>query len=138
MQPWQRGWQRGSQLLIYQKQQKQTTEITATALPGAGYVLLSLKHNLIFKCRKSATCTHVSGLLNAMVSMVPAQFQASPSTTDDMESLLLITSYTCKWKAPKKRKESKMKCLRSYLKTFLWSLMQKELKSYLKTLIHVP
>ena len=70
------------------------------------YVSLNLKHNLIiFNCRKSATCAHVSGLLHALVSLAPAQFQATPSTTDDVESPLPITSYTCNWKVPKKRKE---------------------------------
>ena len=74
---------------------------------------VSLNHIIIFvDYRKSATCTHVSGLLHALVSLVPAQFQAEPSTTstaNDVEPPLPITSYTCKWKAPRKRKESNMK-----------------------------
>ena len=78
-------------------------------LLGMYYVSLNLKCNLIFNCRKSATCTHVSGLLHALVLLAPAQFQATPSTTDDIELPLPITSYSCKWKVPKKRKESNMK-----------------------------
>ena len=59
--------------------------------------------------RKSATCTHVCDLLHALVSLIPVQLQTTPSTTDDMETPLPITSYTCKWKVPWKRKESNMK-----------------------------
>ena len=73
------------------------------------YVSLNLNYNLIFNCRKSATCTHVSGLLHALVSLTPAQLLATPSITDDMESPLPITLYTCKWNVPRKRKESNMK-----------------------------
>ena len=78
-------------------------------LLGMYYVSLNLKHNHIFKCRKSVACTHASSLLYALASLAPARFQVTPSTTDDMESPLPITSYICKWKAPKKRKESNMK-----------------------------
>ena len=74
---------------------------------GMYYVSLNLTHNLIiFNCRKSATCTHVSGLLHALVSLAPEQFQATPSTTDDVESPLPITSYTCKWKSLRKEKRA--------------------------------
>ena len=47
------------------------------------YVSLNLKFNFIFNCRKSTTCTHVFGLFHTLVSLAPAQFQATPSTTDD-------------------------------------------------------
>ena len=57
-------------------------------LLGMYYVSLNLNYNLIFNCRKSATCTHVSGLLHALVSLTPAQLQATPSITDDMESYI--------------------------------------------------
>ena len=55
--------------------------------------------------RKSATSTHISGLFHVLVSLTPAQFQATPSTIDDMESPFPITSYTCKWEIPRKRRE---------------------------------
>ena len=73
------------------------------------YVSLNLKFNFIFNCRKSTTCTHVFGLFHTLVSLAPAQFQAMPSTTDDIELPLPITLYTYKWKVSRKRKESNMK-----------------------------
>ena len=80
------------------------------------YVSLNLKCIFIFNCRKSTTCTHVLGLFHTLVSLVPAQFQATPSTTDDIELPLPITLYTCKWKVPRKRKESNMKMSDGLLK----------------------
>ena len=59
-------------------------------------------------CRKSASCTHVSGLLHALVAMCPSFPSASmdPSSDDPQEEALPITSYACQWKPPRKRKES--------------------------------
>ena len=44
------------------------------------------------------------------MSLAPSQFQVEPAQTADYEEPSLpITSYTCKWKVPRKRKESNMK-----------------------------
>ena len=69
---------------------------------------------LAFFHRQSASCTHVSALLHALVALTPIQFTA-PSSSDPLvdaeESTdsLPITSYPCVWKAPKKRKQSNLK-----------------------------
>lgn len=58
-------------------------------------------------CSESASCTHVSGLLHALVAMCPKQI----SLTTDLntpEEPLPITSYACQWKQPRKRKESSL------------------------------
>ena len=64
-------------------------------------------YNLLF--RNSASCTHVSALLHALVSLTSPQFQISPNESTAMDHLadeIPITSLPCQWKAPKKRKES--------------------------------
>ena len=60
-------------------------------------------------CRKSASCTCVSGLLHALVAMspsFPSHSVMDPSTSEPEEEALPITSYVCQWKPPRKRKES--------------------------------
>ena len=60
-------------------------------------------------CRKSASCTRVSGLLHALVAMspsFPSHSVMDPSTSEPEEEALPITSYVCQWKPPRKRKES--------------------------------
>ena len=65
--------------------------------------------------RKSASCTHISALLHALVSMTASQFQLQPTAgipeadllgTDD--ETVPVTSQPCQWKQPRKRKESTM------------------------------
>lgn len=58
--------------------------------------------------RLSASCTHVSGLLHALVGLCPDSFQHPGGTSDmgELEEVLPITSYACQWKPPCKRKES--------------------------------
>ena len=72
-----------------------------------------LMTSFIFPCRKSASCTHVSGLLHALVGLAPAQFQDStkePSTqVGHSEEPLPITSFECQWKPPRTRKESNLR-----------------------------
>ena len=61
-------------------------------------------------CRQSATCTHVSALLHALVAMTPVQFSVpSSEATTLAEETLPVTSYPCQWKPPCKRKESNWK-----------------------------
>lgn len=61
-----------------------------------------------FACRKSASCTHVSALLHALSGLTSSKCRPLPidSSDDEEESLLPITSQLCKWKVPKKRKDS--------------------------------
>ena len=58
-------------------------------------------------CRESASCTHVSGLLHALVTMSPKQISLA-TTPSTPEEPLPITSYACQWKQPRKRKESSL------------------------------
>lgn len=69
---------------------------------------VSLFDCFVFYHRVSASCTHVSGLLHALVSISQEPFAAAMgvSETEDEEAPLPITSYACQWKLPRKRKES--------------------------------
>ena len=58
---------------------------------------------------KSATCTHVSALLHALVAMTPTHLNPSSSGDNVTEEDLPVTSYPCQWKPPRKRKESNLK-----------------------------
>ena len=67
--------------------------------------------------RKSATCTHVSAVLHALVAMTTSgsQLRLQPTCTtastvqsDDEEEVMPVTSYLCQWKVPKKRKDSSL------------------------------
>ena len=65
----------------------------------------------LLPCRKSASCTHVSALLHALVSMTTPQFQLRPTESpgtllSDEEESQPVTSLPCQWKPPRKRKES--------------------------------
>ena len=58
----------------------------------------------------SASCTHVSALLQALVAMTPVQFQLRPSNPPSLsleEDNLPVTSYLCQLKPPRKRKEER-------------------------------
>ncbi len=62
-----------------------------------------------FFLRKSASCTHMSALLHALVAMSPAKFHLQPglpAINEEDEEALPVTSYPCQWKEPRKRKES--------------------------------
>ena len=66
-----------------------------------------------FFYRKSASCTHVSAVLHALVAMTTAGFKPQSTTVqtilaDDEEEVMPVTSYLCQWKVPKKRKESNL------------------------------
>lgn len=69
---------------------------------------LSLLTNL-FLCvySESASCTHVSGLLHALVAMCPKKISLTTDSSTPEEPLP-ITSYECEWKKTRKRKESAM------------------------------
>ena len=65
---------------------------------------------IFYFCRNSASCTHVLALLHALASLTSPQFSLAPSNSDECpdEEVLPITSLPCRWKPPKKRKESTM------------------------------
>ena len=60
--------------------------------------------------RNSASCTHVSAILHALVAMTNKNTSRSAPTTSSQSDcgsdILPVTSYLCQWKVPKKRKES--------------------------------
>jgi len=68
-------------------------------------------------CRKSASCTHVSAVLHALVTLTTTGFQlqpALPSTSlpDEEDAIMPVTSYLCQWMVPtvfKKRAYRKQK-----------------------------
>ena len=67
-------------------------------------------------CRKSASCTHVSALLHALVSLTAPQFQLQPSELESQDVLhscdeetVPVTSRPCQLKAPKKSEASFIK-----------------------------
>jgi len=77
------------------------------------YVSLKLAFFTFYLCRKSASCTHVSAVLHALVALTTTGFQlqpALPSTSlpDEEDAIMPVTSYLCQWKVPKKRKESNL------------------------------
>ena len=70
---------------------------------------------IIIAFRESASCTHISALLHALVAMRPGPESGTPVSaplttgdSDDDENLPVM-SFTCQWKAPRKRKESTLK-----------------------------
>ena len=78
------------------------------------FLFLSPSFSLSFPflfCRLSASCTHISAVLHALVAMTPTEFlqQPSASTSGDDNESLPCTSYPCQWKQPKKRKESNLR-----------------------------
>ena len=61
----------------------------------------------------SASCTHVSAVLHALVAVTAKNFQVQPalastSLADEEDEVMPVTSYLCQWKVPKKRKESNL------------------------------
>ena len=65
---------------------------------------------LYLLCRKSASCTHISALLHALVSLTPTSFEppVANQPTSGEETALPVTLFLCQWNAPKKRKESNL------------------------------
>ena len=61
--------------------------------------------------RKSASCTHVSAMLHALVAMSPIHFVASSDMAflEGDDEAIPVTSLPCRWKVPKARKESNLK-----------------------------
>ena len=56
---------------------------------------------------KSASCTHVSALLHALSALhAPSAFEPPMQEVDSDVESLPCTSQPCRWKPPKKRKES--------------------------------
>ena len=81
-----------------------------------GILLHYAKWHICIFCRKSASCTHISAVLHALVALTSSGgsgFQlkpALPSTSlpDEEDEVMPITSYLCQWKVPKKQKESNL------------------------------
>ena len=70
------------------------------------------KYKIYLFCRKSATCTHVSALLHALVVLSPSESippVVADRREDDSGDDLPVTSYRCQWVQPRKRKQSSTK-----------------------------
>jgi hypothetical protein len=65
---------------------------------------------IIFLISKSASCTHVSALLHALLSLTAHRIGSvhNQEDNDSDNEALPITSYLCQWKQPRSRKESNM------------------------------
>ena len=69
------------------------------------YVLLLSSH------RESASCTHISGLLHALVALCPTEIDSTAKLGEDNSSSVQpvpITSLECQWSKPRCRKDSKV------------------------------
>ena len=55
--------------------------------------------------RMSASCTHVSALLHALVALCPSTYSAGSIPDGSEDEALPVTSYACQWKVPSKRKD---------------------------------
>ena len=68
-------------------------------------------HDYTLSCRQSASCTHVSALLHALSALNSTLFRLSrPVADNNSDDNVPVTSQPCRWKGPRKRKESTM-CL---------------------------
>ena len=69
-----------------------------------------VNHGLFYFFRNSASCTHISALLHALVLLTAPQFSLHPADSGQCieEEAVPVTSLPCLWKPPKKRKESTM------------------------------
>ena len=69
-----------------------------------------VNHGLFYFFRNSASCTHISALLHALVLLTAPQFSLDPADSGQCieEEAVSVTSLPCLWKPPKKRKESTM------------------------------
>ena len=89
---------------------QQSRKQLATVLQGkqfCQFCLPLIQELLLSFCRESASCTHVSAVLHALVAMSPPQLSGPRrDDTGGDDEALPITSFTCIWKPPRKRKES--------------------------------
>ena len=61
-------------------------------------------HPAFFR-RMSASCTHVPALLHALVALCPSTYSTGSAPDGSDDEALPVTSYTCQWKVPSKRKD---------------------------------
>ena len=66
---------------------------------------VSFRSIIIYLFRNSASCTHVSAILHALVGMTANNLNIGVSDRTNGNDKP-VTSYLCQWKVPKKRKES--------------------------------
>ena len=75
-------------------------------------------------CRISASCTHVSGLLHALVSLSPSDFVPPSVTNENLDSSgdeVPVTSLKCQWVQPRKLKESNTKMAYAKFEKYVFS-----------------
>ena len=59
--------------------------------------------------RESASCTHISALLHALVALRPGPPPTAAGDSEEDDEGLPVTSYPNQWKPPRKRKQSNLK-----------------------------
>lgn len=86
-------------------------------------------HILSFYClfiRMSASCTHVSALLHALMAATFIKFTIRPtSSVSSLEEDLAVTSYSCQWKAPKQCKQSTLNFADSVFVKYVYGKVKK-------------
>ena len=89
-------------------------------------IIINLRGNYFF-CRKSASRTHVSTLLHALVAITPTWFPDPSSVGEDQEEteIFPVTSYACQWKPPRKRKESYTKISEAKFEKHVYGTLKK-------------
>ena len=65
-------------------------------------------YTCLLHCRKSASCTHISALLHALVALTPQEIGQHAIDDNATDEALPVTSFICKWNAPRKRKDSNL------------------------------
>ena len=87
----------------------------------------------------SASCTHVSALLHALVAMSPTeQFPHMSTDHDDTEDDLPCTSYPCQWKKPRSRKETNLKISDAKVQKHKYAKAKQRDLQPMEDLIHDP
>ena len=88
-------------------------------------------------CRNSASCTHVSSVLRALVALTTVSSQlydAVPSISESQNKdvAVPITSYVCQCKFPKRRKESNITMFAAVLEKHDYRKKQQQKASLIK------
>ncbi|KAL5517990.1 hypothetical protein EMCRGX_G003649 [Ephydatia muelleri] len=98
-------------LMGWESVTKDNVDLISTRIPWVtqdGHLATITKATCECAAGESASCTHVSGLLHALVAMCPSKIEFTSGTTTS-EDPRPVTSYPCQWKQPHKRKDSSAK-----------------------------
>ena len=88
--------------------------------------VLTLCAYIIVLLLLSASCTHVSALLHALVAATFTGYTIRPtSSASNLEDDLPVTSYPCQWRAPKKCKQSTLRFADSVFEKHVYGKVKK-------------